>query len=294
MRHVRMLGLCVIAAFALGAVAAASASASLPEFGTCREAVFGKYKDAGCTEPVADRYTNEGKYEWYSGKHYVSPKGTVRSFEHFHLEVELGPTSFETETGKTISCTEGRGEYILGTSKTLRPGESWLELTGCESEGKECKGTLGYSDGPGQMEDLLFVEYENPETGEIEPDALKGKFGFIHAPTEVGLDLAPSSKKEKHESMFIAECEGSLAVVYIGGSKHGGNSIISKIEPLNQMTSSFTQEFSGSGGVQNPLSFEGKKEDVLQEQIHGVWESSAWNGTETLEPEVPTELKTIP
>ena len=146
----------------------------------------------------------------------------------------------------------------------------------------------------GEIEDFTLVNNFNEETGEEEPEGLKGKFGFIKASTEVGLDLAPSSKREKHEPMFVAECAGALAVVYIGGSKVGGNSIISSIAPLNQMTSSFTQEFSGSGGKQNPLAFEGKKEDTLQEQIHGVWENSAWNGQETLEPEDETELKTIP
>ena len=49
MRHVRMLGLCLVAVFAVAAVAATSASA-LPEWGSAKQRAGGKYSDSNCTK----------------------------------------------------------------------------------------------------------------------------------------------------------------------------------------------------------------------------------------------------
>ena len=64
MRHVRMLGLCLVAALALGAYAVSSASASGPEWGKCEAKTGGKYKDANCTEKAKK---GQGAYEWRKG-----------------------------------------------------------------------------------------------------------------------------------------------------------------------------------------------------------------------------------
>ncbi|HYM45029.1 MAG TPA: hypothetical protein VES65_02555, partial [Solirubrobacteraceae bacterium] len=172
-----------MAVFVVGALAAAGASAKAPEFGTCRGAVFGKYKDAGCTERAADRYNrNEGKYEWYTGKHFVRENGSIPSggFEGATLEVHMGPTSFETESGKTISCAEGEGSYKLKTASKLFPGESWIEFSGCESEGKPCHGSAGYYGSA--LNSIWDYSYATIEEGL--PDGLSGKLGYIKAPSE--------------------------------------------------------------------------------------------------------------
>src|SRR4030081_2190263 len=76
MRRTRIVGLCLLAALAVSAMAAASASAKL-EFGQCRQlnkgtvpaAKHGAYADGTCTKlfekkgkPVA-----KGNFEWYPG-----------------------------------------------------------------------------------------------------------------------------------------------------------------------------------------------------------------------------------
>ncbi len=77
MRHLKLIGLCVVALFALTAVAAAgSASAAGPEWGACVEAKsigvqHGHYEDSNCTK---EKFTEKkgvkkysGKYEWKAG-----------------------------------------------------------------------------------------------------------------------------------------------------------------------------------------------------------------------------------
>jgi hypothetical protein len=61
MLRIRMIGLALVAVFAMGAVAAASASAEHLEFGKCVEQAGAgtKYKDANCLEVSAT-----GKFEW--------------------------------------------------------------------------------------------------------------------------------------------------------------------------------------------------------------------------------------
>ena len=63
MRHVRMLGLCLVAVFAVAAVAATSASA-LPEWGQCYAKAGGKYANSNCTEKAKK---GAGKFEWRKG-----------------------------------------------------------------------------------------------------------------------------------------------------------------------------------------------------------------------------------
>jgi len=79
-RHLKMVGLCLLAVFALGAVAASAAQAEGPEWGRCVKLAKnkGKYKDANCTElegkvKHAGKPTEEfvpkakGDYEWVGG-----------------------------------------------------------------------------------------------------------------------------------------------------------------------------------------------------------------------------------
>ena len=60
MRHVRMLGLCLVAVFAVAAIAASSASA-LPEWGQCEAKAGGKYSDRNCQTKAKK---GKGEYEW--------------------------------------------------------------------------------------------------------------------------------------------------------------------------------------------------------------------------------------
>ena len=81
MRHVRMLGLCLVAVCAIAAVAATSASAGLPELGQCYAKAGGKYANSNCTNKAAK---GAGAFEWRKraqvteSKHFTGAGGARR------------------------------------------------------------------------------------------------------------------------------------------------------------------------------------------------------------------------
>jgi hypothetical protein len=101
MRHLKFVGLAVVAALALTALAATSAFATAPEFGRCLAKTGGKFSDAGCTKPVS----TGGKFEWTPGP---GPK------PKFHSKIkETTSATLETTGGTKITCKqeEGPGEF---------------------------------------------------------------------------------------------------------------------------------------------------------------------------------------
>ncbi len=134
MNRIRLLTLCVVAAFATSAVAAASAAALAPEFGRCLKLTgesvgkmtiyHGRYSNSGCTTASAE---DRGKYEWYPGVEKA----------HFTTEIKEGTgVTFQT-AGKTlktlVTCT---GETSSGEYAGPKLEEHVvLTLTGCEANG---------------------------------------------------------------------------------------------------------------------------------------------------------------
>ena len=100
MRHVRMLALCLMAAFAVGALAASSSSAALPEWGKCvklpaiikgKEKTKGKFGNANCTEP---------------GTEYEFLKGTAElPSTEFENNMTSEKAKLETSFGLQVKCT---------------------------------------------------------------------------------------------------------------------------------------------------------------------------------------------
>jgi hypothetical protein len=69
MRRIRMVGLCLVAMFAVSALVASAAQAQSPEWGRCEKAKGGKYKEKAClTEATQKNGKYTGKYEWHSLK----------------------------------------------------------------------------------------------------------------------------------------------------------------------------------------------------------------------------------
>ncbi len=69
MRHVKIMGLCLVAVFALVAVAASSASATAPEWGRCMAQKHGNYTEGNC-KTVAEKHgvpDHKGHFEWLGG-----------------------------------------------------------------------------------------------------------------------------------------------------------------------------------------------------------------------------------
>lgn len=132
MDRVRLLARCLVVVAAISATAAASASASPPEFGKCVKlageksgmhmtSFHGKYSNAMCT--MASPEAN-GKYEWSPG---VEKKD-------FTTQSRPGTKiTLEATFGYKIVCTDETsvGEYA---SPKLELGIV-VKLTGCETEG---------------------------------------------------------------------------------------------------------------------------------------------------------------
>lgn len=269
LKHVRMLGICLVAALAFAAVAAAGASAKLPEFGAC-EAVAsheGKYADANCTLPVKKVYGKyTGGYEWYTEEQAREGRGlTGYNFGGG----QIGPTTFETTNGKTIQCSEGELQQLqIRGPKSV--GEILIFLYGCESEGQVCSGE--------------FEEYGSINDFQqwLEGEALKGELvdlaGRKTSTPTVGLTLTSFNAGTP---LFTVVCEGSLGSVRIGGAggkkteKSKGNAVISLISPVDQMTREYTQTFTQAAGVQEPATTEKGKPLSLQEYLSN---ESKWVG----------------
>ena len=312
-RIARALAACMLAAFALAAVAASGASASLPEWGGCEPAApgHGKYTDPGCTVKVTKETKAQGRYEWYTGAAFGFVYAVAHGKKPLQLngytfgEVEEGPiqighSTFETAAHKKMECQEGSIFFALENANTKGVRNVWLALNGCESEGLPCTGN-------------------NREAGEVtneeqwnNGETLKGTLGFIKRgnetePPEVGLSLTafrtPTQWKEKNEAeglkrgeytsaepLLFATCEApgpeSVGNLKIGGNKKGGNYIIAVIKPVDTMTTEYNMTYTQSAGVQNPAAFEGRKTTGLLGFTESIWQPVGISASiPTLRPE---------
>jgi hypothetical protein len=300
-RHVRMLGVCVVAAFAVAAVAAACASAAkLPEWGKCEATAGntgGMYADAGCTVPV--KKVNGGYlggYEWTSNlSHHQTPELVGSNGRG----ATTGSWTFETAAGTKIECS-GLGRE--SETRLLAPKNQRTPLL----EFEECKSAGAGGGECGTPDASIFGEEgditNNPEwfEEEIEPGVIPGwasSLGFIagkdtSTPT-VGVTYGARNRGEKLFEPVVCK-SNELGTVWIGGERKGGNSFISTISPVDQMSATYTQVSNESApGVQSPERFQTGKQHVLQAFIHGHWEPLAITGHITYELEEPVEIKAI-
>lgn len=129
MRHIRMLGLCVIALLGLAVVAAAgTASAAEPEWGVCVEQKKGHYADSSCTtEKFKENKKGEkkysGKYEWKGG---AAPAECIAKKHGNYLT-----SACDTEKEKKGVPEEHKGKYEkLGPKFTGEGGAGILTAAG--------------------------------------------------------------------------------------------------------------------------------------------------------------------
>jgi hypothetical protein len=137
MRRIRMMGLCLVAMFALGAVVASVAqAAATPEWGRCEKTKAGKYTESAClTEATQTKGKYTGKYEWHSlveeETKYTEPRC---------IKQAKGEYTNSTCTEKASKPHKGKyekiGPYFTGSAGTgvLNDG---IETCVGEKEGKE-------------------------------------------------------------------------------------------------------------------------------------------------------------
>ncbi len=282
MRHVRMLGLCLVAAFAIAAIAAVSASAATPEWGQCFEKTGGKYSDSNCQTKAKK---GSGTFEWRKGpevahKKFTGEGGIGILNTLVREETESGPTEpiavfVECKTETAHGEATGKSEVAHVIVKFF--GCAGFGVIPCTNTGVE---------------------------GEVEVEPLKGKLGYINkGKKEVGVVLNPQLKNGQF-AQFI--CGGFLVTkVGVGNKKEkpyyppkgGGDGIISPITPVNEMSATETQVYTANESDENiPNKFEGGKLQVLEALLHNGEEFGLWGPAgEEIEnvntAEEPVEIK---
>jgi len=274
-----MVGVCLIAVFAIAAVTTTSASA-LPEWGKCVAKAGGKYTDGNCTTKGKG-----GTFEW--------KKGATLAPQKFSGE-NIGSGGVLTTYPRR--CVKGAG--AIANSRTTRadcaakggeeegaPGQPEAEtlFVECGSEYNE-----GYAEGKNRLNGVavkfkdcgLFAKalpcQNTANSGEIVVNLLAGSLGYINkASKEVGVLLEP---QKKHGEFAKFDC-GGLSTIVVGGgnskegafyepeSKGGWDGVISPITPVNTMTHEFTQVFTiNPETAENiPSKFEGKHIELLED-----------------------------
>jgi hypothetical protein len=244
MRRIRVVGLCLVAVFALGAFTAGSASA-LPEIGRCVAKAGGKYTNANCTTKKAG-----GTFEFV--KNAVKKKFTAASI--------AGKIQLEGAGGTAITCTSqsATGEYLEkgATPSTKEVHNVVAKFNGCEIPlfGAKCQSTA--------------------TEGEIVTTKLKGAMEYISGKKTpavvVGQALSPEVKKK---GFALFKCPAVGVEVYVGeGPGKGHETVIADFTKasVDAMSLHSVEEYKGTKGVQEPDHKEGSAViDNLESSLSG-------------------------
>jgi len=287
MKRTKILGLCLVAAFAISIAVTATSAMALPEYGICvLKEKTGKYADTNCVKKATTgEKTIVTKYEFKKEiPGGLSPeKG---------LTAKGGHSSLETEEGSKIECTSSatKGEILVKiVSGKQAPSKEVTNVVakffGCTEVGKNCQNT-------------------GAPLGEITTNPLKGPLGYISGKVVggggspvIGQELTPVAAKK----LFVTfECEG-VGKVEVGLKKSGtlGDCIIAPFSTgsINVMSKNsellYNGTKSGSGQEQLPQAFEGKTTHCnLETKLgEGPWERSLQVGNVEQETESTIEIK---
>lgn len=263
MRITRM-GIALVAVLAFGALAAGSAVA-LPEYGQCVAKAGGKYSDGNCTKKATG-----GAFEF------------VKTFPNTSFTSSGGEGVLETVSGTKVICTSQSavGEFHQTGTTTKVTKEVWhvtATFTGCNLPliGASCQSA-------GQA------------AGTIATNSLYGKVGYISkAKKTVEQELKP--EKSVSSKLFASfECGAGAVKIEVGqGTGKGGDCIYATIEPTNTSSTTSTETYSGSGGVQNPSKLEGSTKTCnLESRANGgSWERATQSLLTTITTPEAIELK---
>jgi hypothetical protein len=284
MRKVRILGPCLVVAFALSAVAATSASAFVeeaPEYGRCLKLTGGKWKDAACKTAGLP---GEEKYEWYPA---FGPNGK-------------GEEKLATKL-KFTSTTKEETRVELETTKEER-----IVCTGTNGKGKEARTSEGEVTGPKTniatkivlrgCEIPEFAVCENTGTaGEIKMNDLDGTLGFQTTTGEQSKWKVANLYKPKTGSIFTEfTCIGVPWVVKSNSESLGG-----LMNPItaNAMRLSETVILTATKGKQKPEKFAadptGTKRVLLSNKLGGAFVQTGLTLTTVSTNEEQIEVSTL-
>jgi hypothetical protein len=263
-----MLTLCLVAAFAVGALAASGSSAALPEWGKCvklpatikgkeHKAGTGKFSNANCTEG-----TTGGEFEFVKGTTELPTRSFTNTMTSEKAELE---TSF----GLGVNCT---GETATGElSGTKEVSNVVVTFKGCAVNvipEFACENT--FIESPVESREFIYI------AGELKTFGLKGKLVYISGAgttsPSVGLQLEPTEKNGWF-AFFGCGPGGAHplpAIKSIVGQKpegtKGGDKVVSPITPINTMGTETTQVYK-SAAHENPETHEIENRGVQEPSV---------------------------
>jgi hypothetical protein len=253
MKRFRIVGLCLVAVFALSAIVAGGASAAAPEFGRCLKQTGGKYENSGCTKEAKE--ASKQKYEWTNT---IVKKG----FKAHQKEGTLA--TLETVGGTKITCTNehNQGSEYTG-EKTV--GKIVAEFEGCETSKIPCNSA------------------GNP-SGDITTHSLKGLLGVekVGSNPPINNKLEVQLTPETGTSLANFTCS-TISVEVRGCVAHpvkGGSMLLTS-----------TEKFTASKGEQKPDKFAGGPTDecALESNSGSGFEEAGQTITAILENEEKVE-----
>jgi hypothetical protein len=314
MRRLRLVGLCVLAALTIGAVATATASAEAPEFGRCvKKAVKGGsgFYDAKCAEAVS----SEARYEWQPGP---GSKAKFKSEARFVLTLKdqvclkwqtlLGEgktaeaeallakhhyTAKECE--ETLAANGGKGEALEPAVLETVTGER-VECSGVSATGE-------YTSAKTVSLDSTFTGCEIERFGVTAPCTSTGAGSgeIVDFPLEgvVGLIKKESLPTSSTAGIALSAPGGTIAELECGpffgitGKVVVTGSVIHQVT-TNKMLLEETEKFTQSKGLQKPENFDGGPPAVLESSLNGEKAVQAGEGLLTkLINEEKIELSTV-
>ena len=224
MKRIRIIGLCLVAMFAMSAVAAVPASAEAPEYGRCIKKAKKEgagFSDAGCLKAVGTAAT----YEWQAGPG-AKPKFTTK--------MTTASATLETVKGTKVICKkeESAGE-VTGTKTIAVPSVKFNE---CTASGLKCN-TKGAA-----VEEIVTEGL----TGNLRVE----KFGTEAKLNKLANELVPTSTP-----LFVEfECAGFKVEV----KKEATGGLLNTLSS-DKMLKATTDKYTATKGEQKPSEYESSK-----------------------------------
>jgi hypothetical protein len=268
MMRTRTIGLGVVVAFVISAIAATAASGANPEYGRCIKTKVGgglKYNSAKCT--VVDTTGEKENFEWYAAF------GSAKPLEKTGFSAVLKPetiATLETKAGTKVTCKALTAKAKFTGNKTITVTQT--DFSGCESGGIKCN-----TSGAGE--------------GVIKVKELEGELGLISkgetsVKDKIGNVLWPKGGTPTSGAEFVEfNCAGLTVKVK--------NSVISPI-PSNAMKLVATVKFAASKGVQKPTKFLGGPNMFLESKFAAAaYEQSGQSATTVQTGEEKVEARSL-
>ncbi len=287
MKRLKIVGLCLVAVFALTAVVASSASAAAPEYFTCHKAKTkgkGNYGEKLCktvtTATVNVEESGTGSYErgpWNANPTKVTFKGKGKSPKNN----SLNPFGVKMEAGEPAQIegtTECKTEKLSGKLTGPKTNEWQTEYASCEAGGFKCLS-------------------KGLKSGKIKTNVLNSELVFLNsAKTEPGIRVTGTGKIGGPVSK-----DGELAQ-YACGPKEAPEAV--NIEVFGEVLAKVSgnteeaQKKTNDHVAEGPLRLQGigpsyVEEALSEEDAKIFWEyEEAIKACEAGEPPVPRHVTT--